>query len=83
MKWPGNFFSTRHGDQNGRSLERCQTHGTAMGTKKAVALANIFMARVETEIVSQSAIKPLVWKRYIDYIFFLLEYKQRRNNTVH
>ena len=46
-----------------------QTHGTAMGTKMAVAFANIFMAEVETEILNQSAFKPLVWKRYIDDIF--------------
>ena len=43
-----------------------QTHGTAMGTKMAVAFSNIFMNKVETEILSQSLFKPLVWKRYID-----------------
>ncbi|XP_044176756.1 uncharacterized protein LOC122959498 [Acropora millepora] len=48
-----------------------QTHGTAMGTKMAVAFANIFMSKVETDILSQSAFKPLVWKRYIDDIFSL------------
>ena len=48
-----------------------QTHGTAMGTKMAVAFANIFMSKVESEIVSQSALKLLVWKRYIDDIFSL------------
>ena len=36
-----------------------QTHGTAMDTKMAVAFANIFMAKVETDILSQSVIKPL------------------------
>ena len=46
-----------------------QTHGTAMGTKMAVAFSNIFMNKVETEILSQSLFKPLVWKRYIDDIF--------------
>ena len=45
-----------------------QTHGTAMGTKMAVAFSNIFMNKVETEILSQSLFKPLVWKRYIDGI---------------
>ena len=48
-----------------------QTHGTAMGTKTAVALSNIFMNKIETEILSQSLFKPLVWKRYIDDIFSL------------
>ena len=37
-----------------------QTHGTAMGTKMTAAFANIFMAKVETDILSQSMIKPLV-----------------------
>jgi len=33
-----------------------------MGTKMAVAFANIFMSSVETEIISQSNTKPLEWK---------------------
>jgi len=28
-----------------------------------------FMAKVETDILSQSAIKPLVWKRFIGHFF--------------
>ena len=43
-----------------------QIHGTAMGTEMAVAFASIVMSSVETEIISQSSTKPLVWKRYID-----------------
>ena len=46
-----------------------QTHGTAMGTKMAVAFANIFMGKVESQILQRSAKKPLAWKRYIDDIF--------------
>ena len=42
-----------------------------MGTKMAVSFANIFMAAVETEIISRSATKPLTWKRYIDDVFSL------------
>ena len=42
-----------------------------MGTKMAVAFANIFMAKFETEIISQSTLKPFVWKRFIDDIFTL------------
>ena len=53
---------------NGRNY--LQIHGTAMGTKMAVAFANIFMADIETQIDSQSvAVKSTVWKRYIDDIF--------------
>ena len=37
-----------------------------MGTKMAVTFAKIFIAEVETQILNQSTLKPLVWKRYID-----------------
>ena len=48
-----------------------QIHGTAMGTKMAVAFANIFISKVETDILSHSTFRPLVWKRYTDDIFSL------------
>ena len=48
-----------------------QTHGTAMGTKMAVAFANIFMASIEKEILRQSVNKPLTWKSFIDDVFCL------------
>ena len=35
-----------------------QRHGTAMGTKAAVAFANIFLAEIETQILRQSKHKP-------------------------
>ena len=50
-----------------------QIHGTAMGTKMAVSFANIFLAKIETEILSKSVFKPTLWKRYIDDIFSLWE----------
>ena len=34
-------------------------------------ILHIFMADIETQIVSQSVVKPTVWKRYIDDIFSL------------
>ena len=37
-----------------------------MGTKMAVAFANIFMAKIEKEILRQSTTKPIFWKRFID-----------------
>ena len=36
-----------------------------------VVFANIAMTKVEREILDQSALKPLVWKRFIDDIFSL------------
>ena len=48
-----------------------QIHGTAMGTKMAVAFANLFMAEIETKMLNESRIKPKVWKRYIDDVFSL------------
>ena len=48
-----------------------QTHGTAMGTKMAVAFANIFMAKIETEIISKAKYRPITFKRFIDYVFCL------------
>ena len=51
--------------------ENYQIHGTAMGTKMAVAFANLFMAEIETKMLNESRIKPKVWKRYIDDVFSL------------
>ena len=42
-----------------------------MGTKMAVAFANIFMVNIEKEILGQSICKPLLWKRLIDDVFSL------------
>jgi len=41
-----------------------QTHGRAMGPEMAVAFANIFMAKIEKEILG--SIKPILWKTFID-----------------
>ena len=40
-----------------------QTHGTAMGTKMAVAFANIFMAKTEKELIQT---EHLLERVYID-----------------
>ena len=40
----------------------------------AVSFANIFMAKIETK-------KPLVWKRYIDDVFSLLNTSKEEVNT--
>ena len=52
-------------------METITIECVALGKKMAVAFANIFMARIERQILSQSCIKPLFWKRYIDDVFSL------------
>ena len=47
-----------------------------MGTKMAVAFANIFMAKIETNLLNQIRIKPIAWKRYIDDVFSLWDTKR-------
>ena len=42
-------------------------HGTTMGTKTAVSFSNIFMAKIETKILSKDVSKPTVWKRYMSF----------------
>ena len=42
-----------------------------MGTKLTVAFANIFMAKIETQILSKSTYRPFAFKRFIDDIFCL------------
>ena len=42
-----------------------QTHGTAMGTKMAIAFANIFIARTENQTLRQSCIEPYPGHRRI------------------
>ena len=60
-----------------------QTHGTAMGTKMAVAFANIFMAEFETKLIGQSRIKPIERKRYTDDVFSLWNKSKQDINFVH
>ena len=52
------------------------THVTAMSTKTAVSLANIFMLYVETQSLSKTVFKPTVWKRYMDDIFSVWDIKR-------
>jgi hypothetical protein len=64
----------------------CQNSGTAMGTKFAPPYACIFMDMVETEFLKQQSVKPSIWLRYIDDVFFvwlgedkLLQFMSRLN----
>ena len=52
-----------------------QIKGTAMGTPMAPSYANIFMDKIEQGILNdfykKCGLKPLIWLRYIDDIFFI------------
>ena len=48
-----------------------QVGGTAMGTRVAPTLANIFMADFERKYVYTYNLQPLVWVRFIDDIFLI------------
>ena len=48
-----------------------QISGTAIGTKFTPPYACIFMDEVETSFLETQEMKPLVWFRYIDDVFFI------------
>ena len=48
-----------------------QKLGTAIGTKFAPAYANLFMSSLEEDMLSSCAVKPWIWYRYIDNVFFI------------
>ena len=53
------------------SKPKQQISGTTIGTKLAPSYACIFMDQVETEFLAKEFLKPWVWLRYIDDIFFV------------
>ena len=53
-----------------------QVGGIAMGTKLATSFANLFMGHFEEKFVYTYKLKPLIWKRFIDDIFFIWTYGQ-------
>ena len=55
-----------------------QKMGTAIGTKIAPAYANLFMTRLEERLLEASPEKPLVWKRFIDDVFFIWMYGEEK-----
>ena len=46
-----------------------QTQGTAMGTRMAPSYANLFMGRLESQLLQQTTDRPSTWCRFIDDIF--------------
>ena len=55
-----------------------QKWGTAVGTKFAPPYSILFMAELEEEILSEIELKPYLWWRYIDDIFFLWEHGEEK-----
>ena len=49
-----------------------QTFGTSMGARVAPAYANVFMGRLEEEMLKSAKIKPKYYKRFIDDIFLIV-----------
>ena len=58
------------------SKDCLQVGGTAMGTKLAPSFANLFMGYFEDKFVYSYHLKPFIWKRFIDDIFFVWTYGQ-------
>jgi retron-type reverse transcriptase len=52
-----------------------QRKGMAMGSPLSPVLCNIFMEELEEKAVSTFETKPILWKRYVDDIFFHLAWK--------
>jgi hypothetical protein len=50
-----------------------QTHGTAMGTPVAPPYANLFLARLEQNVMHASPVQPAYYKRFIDDGFIIWE----------
>ena len=47
-----------------------QKLGTVTGTNFASPYANLFMARLENKIFSDTNTQPLLWSQYLDEIFY-------------
>ena len=54
-----------------------QVSGTAIGTKFAPPYVCIFMDRLENSFLETQSLKPLVWLRYIDDIFFIWTHSEK------
>ena len=57
-----------------------QLQGTAMGIKLAPAYANLFMGKLEHEILSHTSLKPIFYKRYIDILLLWPNSELELNN---
>ena len=51
-----------------------QTLGTAIGTKFAPALGNVFMSELECRMLGEYHLNPMVWWRFLDDVFLIWLY---------
>ena len=59
-----------------------QTSGTTIGTKFAPTYACIFMDDIESKFLETQLLKPLIWSRYIDAVFFYLDSWGRKASVI-
>ena len=52
-----------------------EIRGIAIGTKFAPPYSVLFMAELEEKILREVELKPFLWWRYIDDIFFIWEHR--------
>ena len=55
-----------------------QKRGVAIGTKFASPYNILFMTELEEETLSEIELKPYLWWRYVDDIFFLWEHREEK-----
>ena len=55
-----------------------QVSDMAIGIKFAPLYACIFMDRTETEFLEKEHLKPWVWLRYIDDLFFVWNHRENK-----
>ena len=54
-----------------------QRDGLAMGGPLSCTLANFYMAHIENQILSDTNLKPIIYARFIDDIFVVVENEQK------
>jgi hypothetical protein len=57
-----------------------QIGGTAMGTRVAPSLANLFLGRFEEQLLKNVPCKPRLWRRFIDDIFMIWTHGEDKLN---
>ena len=72
-----------HNNFQFNGINYLQINGTAMGTKMAPNYANLFMAKLEQDLLEKAPnnLRPTIWWRYIDDIFFLWDHGKTTLDT--